>query len=379
MPADRWNELLGPLAQPRENGSAAFFAADQWLHDKLTAAGFDVTTADVWVQPQRLRVAGVIALLSGLAYFALLKRGHPRFALALALIIPLSFISVLEGAIALPHFVSTAEQHLIATFEPTGTATRRLLFTAHVDTKTDLFDHLQRVPFEALLGPVVLLQLIAAGLLVAKRKPGRLTAIARWAALLQGAGTCLVFTAGALFPPSSGALDDGAACAVLVRLGAQLKEHPLEHTRVELVFLASEENGVQGSDVWVRSWPAPSLPMQVVNLEGLGASDHFAVFRGERFTLHSFAPDEGVLAALDAAHLTLHGTPIHRTWYPASTDARSFLARGIPAATVTSDLPEHAIARGLHSRHDDARGLQPAALDAALSFLIETAAEIDRR
>jgi Zn-dependent M28 family amino/carboxypeptidase len=60
------------------------------------------------------------------------------------------------------------------------------------------------------------------------------------------------------------------------------------------------------------------------------------------------------------------------------TDARAFLARGIPSLTLVSDAPGHPHPRGLHSAADDRSRLDPAALDEHLAFLEDLVRRIDR-
>jgi hypothetical protein len=67
------------------------------------------------------------------------------------------------------------------------------------------------------------------------------------------------------------------------------------------------------------------------------------------------------------------------TWYGAATDARSFLAHGVPAATLKSDLPGHALERGMHSTADAPDRLDPAALDASLAYLEAVVRLADQR
>jgi len=101
------------------------------------------------------------------------------------------------------------------------------------------------------------------------------------------------------------------------------------------------------------------------------------VFGRETFTLRSFKPAADLLAPLDAVHNEQRGTPLYRTWYGAATDARSFLAHGIPALTLVGDLPEHALARGMHSAADNLSRVDLAALDANLLFLEAAVRRID--
>jgi len=152
-------------------------------------------------------------------------------------------------------------------------------------------DHAQRAPIESLMAPMLLLMLLGALVALfaspARRSVRVLGRVAAWSAALYGALGFLALSAGVFVPQRSpGALDDGASCALLVRLASQLAEGPaLERTEVEVILFSAEEVGVQGSWVYAaeRFAQPPELASFVVNLEGLGASaDRFEAPREPR-------------------------------------------------------------------------------------------------
>ena len=65
------------------------------------------------------------------------------------------------------------------------------------------------------------------------------------------------------------------------------------------------------------------------------------------------------------------------TWYGGATDARSFLAQGVPALTLISGAPGQIFIRGLHSAADRRSRLDEASLDQTLRFLLEVVEEVD--
>ncbi len=146
-----------------------------------------------------------------------------------------------------------------------------------------------------------------------------------------------------------------------------------------LLFLSGEEIGVQGSWAYAarRFAEVPTVPTAAINLEFLGASREFAVFKGETFVTESYPPDPYLVSTVDAVHREQLGLPLWTTWYPAATDARSFLAHGVPAMTLLNALPGHALPRGMHSAEDNQDRIEPGALDAALDLLEETVRRID--
>lgn len=376
-----WNELLDALASaPRENGTEAIQRSAEFLQQAMQRAGVPVELVPFTAQPYRLRLLGVVALLAGAGYFLALRARRPWRALAIAVAAPVVMLVELDYYVPLVGWIGARPQHHIVATLPARAPAQRLLFAAHYDTKTDLFDHLERAPIDFLGVPLALLMVAGAVAACAGRVP-RLAAIAERGALAYGVATFATLTAGAFVPSRSpGALDNGGACAVLVRLAERLHaELPRERTVVELVWPAAEEVGVQGSWEYARTRFAapPPGPTLAVNLEFIGAASDLAVFGRERFALRSYPVHPSLLKILNKTYRAARGKPLHVTWYGASTDARSFLAHGIPTLTLLSDLPAHAIPRDLHSAGDQRGRIHEAALDATVDYLLAIVRTID--
>ncbi|MBX3026912.1 M28 family peptidase [bacterium] len=383
-----WGELLPRLTeQPRENGSAALHETAAWLAETLQRLGMEVSTVAYTAHPYRLRLAGVLALLGGLLYAWCLRARRPLLALALAVALPALLLLELDRYVPIVSWIGAVPQHHVVARLPAQQPRQRLILAAHYDTKTDLLDHVQRAPIELLGLPVTVLMIGAAAWAARRRyRRGplpRLARIAAWAAPLYGLGLFLSLSAGMVVAARSpGALDDGAACATLVRLAERLRAAgPLPRTEVEIALLSGEEIGVQGSWEWARQRfaEAADLPTGVINLEFIGAAPDLAVFGSEKFSLRAFPPDPALLALLDAVHRQQRGKPLYVTWYGAATDARSFLAHGVPALTLSSDLPRHALGRGMHGATDSPDRIYPAALDATLDYLEAAVRAADQR
>lgn len=385
----RWDELLRQLAmQPRENGSAALSQTADFLASTLTGFGIPVERLAFTAYPYRHRLCGIVALLGTLAYVWALRSRRRGLAIAIALLSPTLILLELDyyvGWVTWPG--ATEQQHVIARVAAPNT-TQRVILTAHYDTKTDLLDHVERTPVDLLSLPMTLLMLAApiAGIVRGRRQPGLdvPTRFERYmvpATAIYGVAVFLVLSGGAFVRQRSpGALDDGAACAVLVRIAEALVHAPLANTTVDIALLSAEEIGVQGSRDFVHAkLVPPPAKTAVINFELIGATPNFAVFGSERFTLHSYPADPGLLRVLDTVHRQQRQQPVHVTWYGASTDARSFLKEGIPALTLLSDLPEHALARGMHSAHDTRDRVDEAALNATFAYVMAVLHELDAK
>ncbi len=385
-----WKELLDRLSElPRDNGSPELQRALEFLSDALLRAGADVERIAFVAQPYALRMVGVVALVGGLVYARLARGRRWWAALAVSLLAPLLVVAQVDQfAPLLGRIGAQTQQHLAARIAPER-AEQRLIFAAHVDTKTDVLDHVERVPALAVAVVVTPLLILAALGGALCRDPARVRALrallrlSPWLAVLSGALVFASLSAGAFAPRRSpGALDDGAACAVLVRLVEALKAAPaLRRTEVEVLLLSAEELAAQGSWAYARERFAapPGLPTALVNLEILGVSADHAVLGSEQFALRSFAPAPALVERLAQVHRAALGRDLGVTWYGGITDARSFLAHGIPAATVMSREAGVLFSRGLHSAADDRSRVDTAALEGSLAFLLAFARDVDAR
>lgn len=379
-----WQPLLDLLASgPRENGTAALGETTDALLLLLDGMGLRTELFSYIAHPYRLRLAGVVALLGALAYGAAMWRRRGALAFAFALLTPLLLLVELDAYVPVFGWPGAAEQQHIEAVVGPSSFSQHLIVAAHYDSKTDLLDHVVRAPIEILGLPLTLMMLVAAGL---RWRRGRAPAATRFergatiAAVAYGAFSFAALTGGAFVSSRSpGALDDGAACTVLARLGERLAAQPPQRTKVTLLFLSGEEIGVQGSWAYAsRRFAEPAVvPTAAINLEFLGASREFAVFKGETFVTESYPPDPYLVRTIDAVHREQLGLPLWTTWYPAATDARSFLAHGIPAMTLLNALPGHALPRGMHSAADNRDRVELGALDAALDLLEGTVRRID--
>lgn len=385
-----WDELLRHLAGgPRENGSEALRQAAEFLVRTLREAGVQADLYSYMAHPYRLRLIGVTMLAGCLAFAWLLRRG--RATAALLVLLAITAVTLLETDFYQPilGWIGAQEQSHVVAELPALQPTQHVFLTAHYDTKTDALDHVERAPIQFLALPIVLflVGVTVASLLYSARGRSsrgieRLMRAAVWVAVAFGIGSFLAFSAGALIPSRShGALDNGAACAVLVRLAERLHDAPrLQRTDVSIVLFSAEEVGVEGSWVYAQERFAvpPARSTWVINLENIGAAPDLAVFGSETYSLRAYRPSPGLVALLDSVHREKRGKPLYVTPYPAGTDARSFLARGVDAATLMSDLPGHPLPRHLHSRQDDRRRIDESSLDATVDYLLAVVRKVDQ-
>jgi acetylornithine deacetylase/succinyl-diaminopimelate desuccinylase-like protein len=384
-----WNELLIHLAEiPRENGTAALHQTASYLVETFRAAGIEAQRVPFTAHPFETRFLGLFVFASCAFYFYLTRRKNFLAAGALSLLIPV--VAVLDVEFGLPLFggLRMERQENIVARIPARSPTQRLVFTAHYDTKTDLFDHVVRAPITALAFPLCGLMLVGAlaGLVVrnSSRRSRALESsvnLVGVVALFYGPTFLLAFSAGALLSARSpGALDDGAACAVLVRVATELAQaSPLEQTDVQIILFSGEELGAEGSALYVKSrFPErDSLPTYVVNLDPVGATPRLAVLGKEARLLRTYHPDPRIVAGLDRALLETTGSSLRLTSHGGLTDAVSFEAHGIPAATLISEVPPFIIPRGMHTAKDNRSRIDLSSLDLVKGLIIRFVQEAD--
>jgi len=380
-----WSALLDRLADvPRENGSEQLRETGVWLADVLRAAGWNVDLVPYRAYPHEMQMLGAAMVVLGLLYLVLMRHRRYFAALALAVATPALTIAVVELRLpALGGFGATTQQNVVATL-PVENPDQRLILSAHYDTKTELLDHVARTPLQLLAVPMFGLLLVAPlrGLFRRLRgdAPGRWERVGGPAAAVYGAAIGLVYAAGAVIPARSpGAMDDGAACAVLVRAAevTAAAARPLR-TELQIVLFSGEELAAQGSWSWTgsRFRDGAKIPTAAVNLELVGAGRQF-LSGGETSLMRHHRPPGALLDAIDRALAATGAEPLYRTRASGLTDAVAFLAHGIPAASVVGREGPFLIPRGMHSAGDRRERLDPAALELTLGFVRELIAQTE--
>jgi len=386
-----WNELLDHLAEvPRENGTPALHQSASYLVEAFRAAGIAAQRLPYTAHPYETRFLGLFVLVVCVLYFFSARRKRLLAAGLLSLLIPVAVVLDVEFGLPLFGGLRAERQENIVARIPARSAKQRLIFTAHYDTKTDLFDHVVRTPIQVLGFPLCSLMIVTAftGLTAQEAssigKLGeRLTRLVGKAALLYGLAFFAALSAGAVLPTRSpGALDDGAACAVLVRTAIELAQAPpLEQTDVEVILFSGEELGAEGSAQYVKvTFPKHGMfPSYVINLDPIGASSRLAVTGDDRRLFRSYRPDPQIVAGLNSVFRQITNSPLNLTSRGGTTDAVSFEAHGIPAATLISEVPPFIIPRGMHTANDKRSRIDVSSLDLTKELIVRFAQEADAK
>ena len=375
-----WTDLLPQLTEaPRENGTEGLATAAAFITAQLDRVGVRWELQEVLVHPLEPVALGLLVFALCCAYWWFLRRSRFDAAVLCAILLAAVPIAQLDWQVPLSPGHATREVNVFGVVSAADPS-QRLILAAHYDTKTELTDHIVRLPIQLAGGIIVIVSILSTPLVTLPRLRA-FSPILGTVVLSYGALFAVVFSGGAFQRTRSpGALDNGAACAVLLKAAAALSEgNFLGRTEVIVAFFAGEEVGAQGAWAFVKDH-LPSLPAKttyMVNLDPVGASRDLTVVHREGGLLRSFEPDGSVVSLLDAAHHRVTGRPIAHTRGGGLTDAFPFLASDIPAATIISSVSPFVLPRGLHTREDVASRIDRDALDRTLVFVIEVVRVLD--
>ena len=208
--------------------------------------------------------------------------------------------------------VRQTARNLVVRF-PAPQPRREVILCAHLDSKTELLDHGQREVLLRLGGPAMGLALLAGAGMAAERLlvVGTASRTVHWLAFLAalpvavyglGMGASLV---GGRFSrqPSNGAVDNGAAVALLLDLARRLHRGSLslDHTAVALLFTVGEEAQMQGALAYVGGRTAWPLPTCAVNLDVVGQDGRYLLWEEDGTAMRRFPADATLNRALGSA------------------------------------------------------------------------------
>lgn len=339
MPEIDYQELMALLSVPRPNGSAAERETGRALKDWLTRHGIAHRTQTFHLYPYFFECVGLWLIFS-------------RTLLALAIwerwgwwTTPIALIGLLGGtldvAMNLPLVTwpgARDGENIIIEFEPPG-ASQEIILSAHYDSKTELLDHRQRMFLFKYMNFGILLTLLLGfwGPLDTCLLSGPIYWIGviltvPMLILAWGMGSHL--SLGRTLKPSQGAVDNGAACAILLGLAERLSnnEQMSANTKVTLALFTGEEVNMQGSRAYIQSRNL-SLPTTVVNLEIMAQDGDYIYWEKDGNTFRLLSTAKPLNEIYSAAVKKITGASAQPAG-PINSDGASFLFAGIPATTI---------------------------------------------
>lgn len=368
MTTTEFSPLISLLSVPRPNGSRALERTVEAVRAWLESKGIAVQSHHFTLHPYFMELLGLWMALTGLLLpaAALGRWGWGGMILALlTLAVPLLEVRFLRSTVTA--LIRQPAENLVVSFPPSisspPAASTKVILCAHLDSKTEFLDHHQRSVLLRLSVPAMGLALVSGALVAVERflPVGGAAVLVRWLAFFAalpvtayGLGMGANLVGGRVSRhPSTGAVDNGAAVAILLALAKRLHRGDLRlnHTSVTLLFTVGEEAQMQGALAYARGqqdWP---LPTRVVNLEVMGQNGGYLLWEQNGTAMVQAPTDPALNLALERAVEAVTGEHLVRAPVT-SDDGFAFLRQGIPAATLGSfdlDLGD----RGFHSALDD--------------------------
>lgn len=281
---------------------------------------------------------------------------------------------------------SSPGKNLLIHFAPPSPR-QEVILCAHYDSKTELLDHYQRMFFIKRLPFGIALTLLCGfwgmvdGYLIQTSAPWTVLsqvigALLSAPLLFLSWGLGLNLTCGFLRTPSQGAVDNGAACAVLLLLAEHLKTQgfDLSNTSVTLALFSGEEVNMQGSQAYVheRNW---KLPSAALNMEIMAQDGDYVYWERDGNSLKLVPSSAWLNQCVSQSIQSVHGSP-PRPRPIINSDGASFLFAGIPCTTIGT-LDQKMEDRGFHHASDNLARVKAERIEEGMQILIHFLKQID--
>ena len=356
-----YTELMQILSRPRPSGSAGERKTISALVDWLTERRLPFRVQAFTLYPYFLICVGLwmLCVHTLLAVSIWLRWGWVSSLIAVLGILG----GLLDTAFDIPLVTwpgKTTGKNILIEFEASNPR-HELVISAHYDSKTELFDHRVRYFFVRNL-PAGIALAIMLGILSPLENYLPVSWISATYILSVALTIPLLFLVWGLGlnlslgrlrrNPSQGAVDNGAACAILLGLAQQIADGnvPLENTRLTLALFGGEEVNMQGSRAYAlgREW---KLPSAALNLEIMAQDGEYVFWEQDGMSLKLFPTDVRLNLAISDAVEKVTGNPA-RPAGPINSDGYSFMRARVPVAalgTYDCELKES----GLHLPSDN--------------------------
>ena len=385
-----YHELVSVLSVPRPNGSAAVEKTCRTLRDWLDQRGIRYRTHSFRLYPYFFECIGAWIVLSRtlLAFAIWFRWGWPTLVIALVGLIGGTF-DVRFNLPIISWLGARRGENILIEFEPLGQAKQEIVLSAHYDSKTELLDHYGRTFFVLRLRHGIALTVLLGLLGLAEGFLRSFTPawadLAFWVGavltlpmLFLAYGLGLNLSLGRLLKPSQGAVDNGAACAILLGLADRLAKHPslVPNTKIIIALFAGEEANMQGSRAYARrrDWTLPTIAL---NLEIMAQDGGYIYWEQDGYAFGLAPTSPQVNAMISEAVQAVTGQPAQPAG-PVNSDGFSFLSAGVPTGVLgTYDSRLHF--GGFHRPTDNLDRVVLARLPEGVEILSWLVEKYDRR
>jgi len=379
--------LMQILTVPRHNGSKAleqtFHAIENWLAEK----NIPFRIQEFQLYPNLFVTLGLWIIISRsiLAISIWYQWGWITFIIAIISLVG-GFVDIAFDFHLISWIGKKVGNNIIIQFSPKSPK-QELIFSAHYDTKTELLDHHQRMFFLknipagifltlliGILGPII--SLTANNSLILHNIIYLIGILLTIPLLFLALGLGINLSFGWIRKPSQGAIDNGAACAILLALSNKIKQEiiSLKQTKITLLLFTGEEVNMQGSNAYIRQrkW---DLPVIVFNLEIMAQNGNYVFWEKDGTVLKLIPTDQKLNKIfIKAAQEITTSKPVASGLI--NSDGGAFLARNIPATTIGT-YDKLTKDRGFHSAKDNICRVMPTRLPEGVELLSNIIERID--
>ncbi|MFH2128999.1 MAG: M20/M25/M40 family metallo-hydrolase [bacterium] len=370
--------LLEKLSVPRPGHSPALEQTATMIRELLSNWNIPFTEQVFPLRYHQNFLMGLsILILSGFfALFILRRKPLPAF-IAVAAIVLMLILEVEFSVPTVSALIRKPTENIIIT-HTVPDAARELIFTAHYDSKTDLWDHIQRSYIQKLFPFFLVLCLLlclwaflANRMAVLRLKRFRLAAWLLTASYVIYAGFAFSWLGGYMFmdehSQSFGSIDDGASVLVLLAVAKDIREGQVNtgDSSITILLTSGEETGLHGARWYVKQRYdngriAPPRPTALISLELIGQNGNlYYATSTSSGLIRSFKSDPDLAERLDQVWQGMTGNPM-TVVSGGINDAFPFLAAGIPSLTIGHDGNPGGGFGGFHSTRDNMARANPA-------------------
>ncbi len=371
--------LASMLCTPRPNGSPALRETVRRVRHWLQEQNLPVSTYSFTLYPYLMESLGAWLGLCGVLLLLVAIWQWGWWGLLLAMLTPLPPIYSLRFLRPGIEVWQREQADNLLVHLPSPQPVQEIVLCAHLDSKTEWLDHLRRAWLLKAGSPAIGLALLCGALICLSSMLS--FDILRWLSIICAIPIALygltmgVNLIGGRFSrqPSTGAVDNGAAAAVLLTLARHMPGR-LRQTALTFLFTVGEEARMQGALAYVRDRNhAP--PTCAINLELIGQNGPWVLWQRDGTSMLPLPTDTLLNERLTRAIVRVAGRPAH-ILPTINSDSLAFLQRGIPATTLGS-LDAQLGMGGLHSHLDTLSRVQPDRLNEAIGILTELLHDLD--
>ncbi len=382
-----FTQLMDRLSLPRPNGSPNERSTCQFLKDWAASHGIPYQVYAFRVLPYFFESIGIWLILSRTLLAAALFLRWGWAALVIALVgLAGGLLDVAFNLPVISWIGARRAENIILTYDAPQPR-QEIILSAHYDSKTELLDHRQRMFFLVNLRTGIVLTILLG--LMGAVQPWVSERSSAWgiAVYLLALGLSVIMLAlawglglnlstGRLLKPSCGAVDNGAACAILLDLGRRLAkgELALQQTQVKLALFTGEEANMQGSRAYLRQRRRP-LPAAAVNLEVMAQDGDYVLWERDGSVFDLRPTDPHLNSILKAVIHDITGLPV-RMAGPVTSDGGSLIKAGLPTA-VLGTYDQRLVDTGFHSPGDNLGRVKMGRLPQAVEILSLFLKQID--